>query len=273
MYALHSPVFCFSIACPLTSRGSRRDAVWNRHVFFFFSFLLRVITRVISGLPWTELPFPNHELKIMTQENNRPPSSQIQHQPLIPSSPNNEHAGSKRTAYKIIAQCFITNICMEIGTSLIIIPLNPILESIICRNVFADVSGDVDPRCRSALVQGELSFIRGWQMTFEIIPGLLTAIPYTLMANRYGRPRVLSLAVLGGSLALGFVVFICIFIHKKGPSTRYDELTRPAGFFHSVFSPRLIWLGSTFTVIGGGAPVFNSMSFAMLGEATNERQR
>ncbi|KAM3498227.1 hypothetical protein MY10362_008445 [Beauveria mimosiformis] len=209
----------------------------------------------------------------MAQENNRPPSSRIQHQPLIPSSPSNEHAGSRRTAYKIIAQCFVINICMEIGTSLIMIPLNPILESIICRNVFADVSVDADPRCKDALVQGELSFIRGWQSTFDVIPGLLTAMPYTLMANECGRPRVLSLSVLGGSVGLGFVVFICILIHKQGPSTRYDELTRPTGFFHSVFSPRLIWLGSMFTLIGGGAPVFNTMCFALLGEATNERQR
>ncbi|OAA52645.1 Major facilitator superfamily domain, general substrate transporter [Beauveria brongniartii RCEF 3172] len=136
------------------------------------------------------------------------------------------------------------------------IPLNPILESIICRNVFADVSGDADPRCKDALVQGELSFIRGWQSTFDVIPGLLTAMPYTLMANEYGRPRVLSLSVLGGSTGLGFVVFI-VFIC----------------FFYSLFSPRLIWLGSMFTLIGGGAPVFNTMSFALLGEATNERQR
>ncbi|KAK8150033.1 hypothetical protein G3M48_004624 [Beauveria asiatica] len=209
----------------------------------------------------------------MTQENNQPPSSRIQHQPLIPSSPSNEDAGSRRTAYKIIAQCFIINICMEIGTSLIMIPLNPILESIICRNVFAHVSGEADPRCKDALVQGELSFIRGWQSTFDVIPGLLTAMPYTLMANECGRPRVLSLSVLGGSVGSGFVVFICILIHKKGPSTRYDELTRPTGFFDSVFSPRLIWLGSMFALIGGGAPVFNTMCFALLGEATNERQR
>ncbi|KAM3555737.1 hypothetical protein MY1884_005433 [Beauveria asiatica] len=189
----------------------------------------------------------------MTQENNQPPSSRIQHQPLIPSSPSNEDAGSRRTAYKIIAQCFVINICMEIGTSLIMIPLNPILESIICRNVFARVAGDADPRCKDALVQGELSFIRGWQSTFDVIPGLLTAMPYTLMANECGRPRVLSLSVLGGSVGSGFVVFIC--------------------FFDSVFSPRLIWLGSIFALIGGGAPVFNTMCFALLGEATNEGQR
>lgn len=159
----------------------------------------------------------------MTQENNQPsalvgadhiPSSLNQQQPLLPS-PEDDHDDFKRAAYNVIKQCFIINICMEISGYLISIPLNPILESIICHNAFTEVSGDADPRCKSALVQGELSFIRGWQLTFDFIPGLLTAMPYTLMANKYGRPYVLSLAVFGGSLASSFIVFICIFSPKE----------------------------------------------------------
>lgn len=159
----------------------------------------------------------------MTQENNQPPalvgaddirSSRSQQQPLLPS-PGDEHDGSRRAAYNVMKQCFFINICMQINGYLISIPLNPILESNICRNAFAEVSGDADPRCKSALVQGELSFIRGWQLTFDFLPGLLTAIPYTLMANKYGRPYILSLAVLGGSLASSFIVFICIFSPKE----------------------------------------------------------
>lgn len=158
-------------------------------------------------------------LKIMTQENNQPPAlaDADQQQPLL-QSPEAQHddSDSKRAAYKVIKQCFIINACMEISGYLISIPLNPILESIICRNAFADISGDADPRCKSSLVQGELSFIRGWQLTFDFVPGMLTAMPYTLMANKYGRPYILLLAVVGGSLASSFIVLICILFLPKG---------------------------------------------------------
>ncbi|KAM3503743.1 hypothetical protein MY10362_004013 [Beauveria mimosiformis] len=164
--------------------------------------------------------------------------------------------GSKSTqSHYIIFKCFFLSICMEISNILITIPLNQILESIICRQLVSDhhLSNGLDPRCKNENVQRELSFIRGWQLTFDLIPGLLTAIMYGLAAKKYGRQFILALAVLGATLAATFVLIVCSF---------------PA-----VFSPRLVWLSSTFTFIGGGVPVFNAMIFALLSDAVHESKR
>ncbi|KAM3558584.1 hypothetical protein MY1884_003922 [Beauveria asiatica] len=163
--------------------------------------------------------------------------------------------GSKSTQSRcIIFKCFFLSICMEISNILITIPLNQILESIICRRLVSDHrSNGLDPRCKNENVQRELSFIRGWQLTFDLIPGLLTAIMYGLAAKKYGRQFILALAVLGATLAATFVLVVCSF---------------PA-----VFSPRLVWLSSTFTLIGGGVPVFNAMIFALLSDAVHESKR
>ncbi|KAK8145611.1 hypothetical protein G3M48_004226 [Beauveria asiatica] len=163
--------------------------------------------------------------------------------------------GSKSTQSRgIIFKCFFLSICMEISNILITIPLNQILESIICRRLVSDHrSNGLDPRCKNENVQRELSFIRGWQLTFDLIPGLLTAIMYGLAAKKYGRQFILALAVLGATLAVTFVLVVCSF---------------PA-----VFSPRLVWLSSTFTFIGGGVPVFNAMIFALLSDAVHESKR
>ncbi|KAM3468360.1 hypothetical protein MY5147_008019 [Beauveria neobassiana] len=161
---------------------------------------------------------------------------------------------SKSTqSHYIIFKCFFLSICMEISNILITIPLNQILESIICRQLVSDHASGIDPRCKNENVQRELSFIRGWQLTFDLIPGLLTAMMYGLAAKKYGRQFILALAVLGATLAATFVLVVCSF---------------PANF-----SPRLVWLSSTFTFIGGGVPVFNAMIFALLSDAVHKSKR
>ena len=125
-------------------------------------------------------------------------------------SPVLDNRSTKVKSYPIISRCFFLSICMEISNVLVTIPLNQILESIICHRTFSDLSNDTDPRCKDENVQRELSFIRGWQLTFDVIPGLLTAMLYGLAAKRCGRQLILALSVSGGTLAAGFVIFICI---------------------------------------------------------------
>lgn len=125
-------------------------------------------------------------------------------------SPVLDNRSNKVKSYPIIIRCFFLSICMEISNVLVTIPLNQILESIICHRTFSDLSNGTDPRCKNENVQRELSFIRGWQLTFDVIPGLLTAMLYGLAAKRCGRQFILALSVLGGTLAAGFVIFICI---------------------------------------------------------------
>ncbi|KAJ5667403.1 MFS transporter [Penicillium longicatenatum] len=64
-------------------------------------------------------------------------------------------------------------------------PLYPIQEAIICQKYFPASANDasVDPRCKTEIVQAELSFLKGWQLTISLLPGMLTALPYGMMAE------------------------------------------------------------------------------------------
>lgn len=110
----------------------------------------------------------------------------------------------------IVSACIFLIILTELGAYLATIPLNQVLEEIICRNFHPDLLLDPnDPRCKDRAVQTELSLLRGWQMTFDFVPGLLTAVPYGFVADKYGRELVLTLSMLGITLSSGFYILVC----------------------------------------------------------------
>jgi hypothetical protein len=160
--------------------------------------------------------------------------------PLITTKPpechGNRHPAARSPALGslgLVALCFALNILLEAGLYLIAIPLNQILEEIICRNILPTLAGASDPRCKDSIVQSELSLIRGWQVTFDIIPGLLTAVPYGLMADRYGREFVLFLSVLGGALASSFNILICMLAKSDSPPS--DLIRTTQAHYHPSF--------------------------------------
>jgi hypothetical protein len=97
-----------------------------------------------------------------------------------------------------------------LGNSLLVPPMNAIMENIICRNAYPEVSHnlmDGDPRCKDPKVQGTLAMIMGWGATFECIPGILGAVPFGIMSDKLGRRPVLFLSTLGLTL---YVIWTCI---------------------------------------------------------------
>lgn len=61
----------------------------------------------------------------------------------------------------------------EAASILQTIPLNEVLEGIVCRDQSAHSLGALPetPCSMNMDVQSELAFLRGWQSTFELIPG------------------------------------------------------------------------------------------------------
>ena len=86
----------------------------------------------------------------------------------------------------VSALVIFTLIIIEFGTSLQVVPLISVYESIICRNF--GVSPD---RCgEDADVQSELAFVRGWTEPLELLPGKGASV---LDGNRcQGSPRLIS---------------------------------------------------------------------------------
>ncbi|EHK18451.1 uncharacterized protein TRIVIDRAFT_158459 [Trichoderma virens Gv29-8] len=159
---------------------------------------------------------------------------------------------SRRIAVAVL--CLLLLLIVEFAATLLTISISQIEEGVLCRSFYPDVNNPAtDLRCKSENVQSELSTIQGWGFTFAIIPGLITAVPYGVAADKYGRRVILSLSILGLLLVEAGVTIICRFPH--------------------IFPIRLIWLAALFTLIGGGTFVFNAMIFTIASDVSTEAQR
>lgn len=79
------------------------------------------------------------------------------------------------------------------------------------------------------------------------------AIPYGLLADRWGRKPIVLLSMVGILLSMTFTLAVCRF--------------------WQIFPLRLVWLAPVFTVIGGGAPVMFSVILTMIADVMPENER
>ncbi|KAM4066384.1 major facilitator superfamily protein [Hirsutella rhossiliensis] len=133
----------------------------------------------------------------------------------------------------VVIPCLLLLVAMEIGGTLVGVPMNQIQEGILCRQRYPNVlDTSTDARCKSSNVQSALSSLQGWELTFSLIPGILTAVPYGIAADRYGRKAILGLSLLGIFLVQAVDIVVCSF--------------------PQIFPIRLVWLGAMCSLIGGG---------------------
>lgn len=143
-------------------------------------------------------------------------------------SHGHQPATSRRLAVAI--PCLLLLAAVEIGVKLLTVPMAQIQEGIICRGHYPDVvETPEDPRCKDEVVQSDLSMLQGWEMTFALIPGLLTAVPYGIMADRYGRKVTLSLSLLGMTMVEAAEIVICRPHHTVDPGSILPEQFIEAG--------------------------------------------
>jgi len=133
--------------------------------------------------------------------------------PATPVQQQCDNSDDNRTTTQrltIAIPCLILLWCLECGSSLIVVPLNGVLEDNICKNIYPGLNEHTtDPRCKDAAVQSRLTFILGWWMTFSLLPGLFTTVAWGAAADKYGRKPVLALANIGIVLNFASVALIC----------------------------------------------------------------
>lgn len=126
------------------------------------------------------------------------------------SSTRDPPVASPRLGLAMAMAFLLLIMLVEIGATLVSTPMSQIQEAIICKVHHPDTSEpSTDARCKDQGVQSELSTLQGWELTFGLLPGLLTAVPYGIAADRYGRRVILSLSLLGFALVQATDAVIC----------------------------------------------------------------
>lgn len=136
-----------------------------------------------------------------------------------------------------------------------------ILELGLCRDYYASVDpgvihddGTIDERlCKVTQIQSSLARMRGYLGMLEMIPGLLLAVPYGILADVSGRRLVIGLCLLG-----------CVL---------RDCWTFVALYFYRAFAVPSIYAAPAFLLLGGGPTLFGPMVLSMIAAATPEDLR
>lgn len=80
-------------------------------------------------------------------------------------------------------------VVIDVGGYLLQAPQMRLYESIICAQHFKPTKPENIPErlCKIDAVQDETAMILGWQVSFYNLPGILLAIPYCTLADKYGK--------------------------------------------------------------------------------------
>ncbi|KAL7894172.1 major facilitator superfamily domain-containing protein [Trichoderma sp. SZMC 28014] len=149
----------------------------------------------------------------------------------------------------IIVKCLLLLVFVGIGKTLIIRPINQIQEDILCHKLnMNDTKGLDDSTCR----HDELSLLRSWIAASENIMSFLTAAPYGMAADIWGRKRILQLSIAGTILAEAFDAIICRF-----PET---------------FPIYLMGLKGLWTLLGGSSTILSAMIFTIASDISLDTQ-
>ncbi|KAK2061433.1 major facilitator superfamily transporter [Colletotrichum caudatum] len=163
-----------------------------------------------------------------------------------------------------IAALFCAIILVGAGSlGLWAIPSARQLEDVVCRDYYGLLrSGDAGPgpgrpiderQCKENVIQSKVAMLFAVSSTLEAAVGALSTFPWGIVADRIGRKKVFSLAVLGMLLDQLWFFLVCAF-----PET---------------FPIKAIWLGPFFLFIGGGNGVLSAVISSMISDVTASEHR
>lgn len=113
----------------------------------------------------------------------------------------------------LINLLFIVN---GLGYSITLAPQTQLFENIVCRHLYQDSNiASIQDKCKAPAVQEVVARLSGYQALFDGIPGLFLAMPYGVLADRFGRRFVLLLSMFGLAIASAWAVFVCKFPFSK----------------------------------------------------------
>jgi MFS family permease len=185
-----------------------------------------------------------------------------------PQAPTIHHDKKKHPQFLTIVAIILTSLFLiAVGDFMIRAPWMRIQEDVVCRSYYTrtfpslipNPGGPLEPipedRCKVPDVQSKLAMLRGWHQTISCVPSILTAVPYGVAADKYGRKVVLILCLTGIVLSLLWAEAVGWFSGKGYLAIEW------------------LWAGNMFLFIGGGPPVSRSMFFTILADIASEEVR
>ncbi|MCJ1473273.1 hypothetical protein MMC13_001924 [Lambiella insularis] len=139
-------------------------------------------------------------------------------------------------------------------------PTVRIIEDIFCKAYYEkndptkfSAGGTIEESlCKVDSVQAELAYLKGWMSFFDHLPGLFLAIPFGMMADKYGRKWLLVVNVIQMQIRACWVYLIL--------------------FFPNFFPVKLIWFEAVFGIFGGGSMVATALLFVIVSDVTPSSQ-
>lgn len=100
----------------------------------------------------------------------------------------------------VVAVSFTMVLLTDFAAFFLDAPQTSILEGNICSRYYSNTSNPSGKDCTAGPVQAELAVVNQMLNTFNRLPGLFAAIPFGIIADRYGRRPVFVLTILGALL-------------------------------------------------------------------------
>ncbi|KAF1960919.1 MFS general substrate transporter [Byssothecium circinans] len=160
----------------------------------------------------------------------------------------------------VVGLLFLLIAIIEVGAFLADAPKTRVFEANLCLRYFTEhdpskigPDGTIpEAECKIDEIQQQLAMIFGWQDTFDAIPGILLAVPFGALADKWGRKWIFAVSLLGLQLNSVWVLLICYFRSLPLQWT---------------------WLSSAFYFLGGGPMVAVAVAMTMISDVAPPDKR
>ena len=227
---------------------------------------------MLVGLKTSESPAPSYScqaylLQMPSQQSRGPPripDNDDERSPLLADG-HGEPQGEVSKLWNPNSYTFgliiILVILLNGGNIVQEAPKTRLFESIFCSHFyrghdpsFIGKDGTVPERfCKIEPVQSDVAMLKGWQVFLDNIPSILLAIPFGILADKYGRKPIILLNAVALCLRISWIMFVC--------------------HFWQTIPVRWVWLSASHSLLGGSTPVITSMIFVMTSDIVPENQR
>lgn len=183
-----------------------------------------------------------------------PPADAVAaHEPFSPAPTLPATSVPKKPWALLVCLAFVLITIVDVGAFLAEPPKTRVFEANICVTYYEEndpskirSDGSVpEALCKIDEVQQKLAMIFGWQDTFDAIPGLLLAIPFGALADKWGRKWIFVASLVGLQLNAAWILLICYF--RSLPL-------------------QMTWFSSAFFLLGGGPVVASALGITMISD-------